>query len=84
MVGDTSFELVTPSMSPKCSTTELIAPTIHQSARYIKRRIRATYIVNALMLQDLFAALFKQSQNFPQPAIQAAIIFSTSATRSFK
>jgi len=40
--------------------------------------------VNALMLQDLFAALFKQSQNFPQPAIQAAIIFSTSATRSFK
>ena len=26
MVGDTRFELVTPSMSTKCSTTELIAP----------------------------------------------------------
>ena len=27
MVGDTRFELVTPSMSTKCSTTELIART---------------------------------------------------------
>ena len=63
MVGDTSFELVTPSMSPKCSTTELIAPTIHQPTRFIKRRIRATYIVNTPMLQDLFAALFKTIEN---------------------
>ena len=63
MVGDTSFELVTPSMSPKCSTTELIAPTIHQPARYNKRRIRATYIANTSMLQDLFVALFKTIEN---------------------
>ncbi|VVT25785.1 50S ribosomal protein L36 (fragment) [Roseovarius sp. EC-HK134] len=47
MVGDTRFELVTPSMSTKCSTTELIAHECQPIACPKKRgaEIRAGSVV---------------------------------------
>ena len=45
MVGDTRFELVTPSMSTKCSTTELITHEyrhLHSTLNNIKARVHAS------------------------------------------